>query len=77
MLYDFRHNYAIRNINKWICTGFEFDDKLLYLSKSMGHRDIESTKYYYSLVPGLADILEDKTNADFEDIVPEVHYEEI
>jgi len=75
--YDFRHNYAIKNINKWINTGFDFDDKLLYLSKSMGHRDIESTKYYYSLVPGLADILEEKTNADFEDIVPEVCYEEI
>lgn len=75
--YDLRHNYAIRNINKWIGTGFDFDDKLLYLSKSMGHRDIESTKYYYSLTPGLADILEEKTNTDFEDIVPEVHYEEI
>ena len=43
----------------------------------MGHRKIESTKYYFSIVPGLADILEKKTNADFEDIVPEVKYEEI
>jgi hypothetical protein len=31
----------------------------------------------YSLVPGLADILEDQTNADFEDIVPEVCHEKI
>jgi hypothetical protein len=43
----------------------------------MGHRNTESTKYYYSLVPGLADILEEKTNADFEDIVPEVPCEKI
>jgi len=74
--YAFRHHYAVSNINNWIGEGLVFDDKLLYLSKSMGHRKIESTKYYYSLVPGLADILEEKTNADFEAIVPEVEYEE-
>jgi len=75
--YAFRHHYAVSNINGWIDEGFGFDDKLLYLSKSMGHYDIESTKYYYSLVPNLADILEEKTNADFESIVPEVEYEEV
>jgi integrase len=74
--YAFRHHYAVSNINNWIGTGFGFDDKFLYLSKSMGHYDIESTKYYYSLVPGLADILEEMTNEGFEDIVPEVDYEE-
>ena len=75
--YAFRHNYAVSNINSWIGEGFEFDDKFLYLSKSMGHYDIDSTKYYYSLVPGLADILEEMTNEGFEDIVPEVDYEEV
>jgi len=75
--YTLRHHYAVTNINSWIDVGFGFDDKLLYLSKSMGHRDIEDTKYYYSLVPGMADILEEKTNTDFEDIVPEVDYEEV
>ena len=75
--YAFRHHYAITNINNWLDEGFGFDDKFMYLSKSMGHYDIESTKYYYSLTPGLADILEEKCNADFEDIVPEVEYEEV
>ena len=74
--YELRHHYAIENINRWIDEGFGFDAKLLYLSKSMGHRILESTKYYYSLVPGLADILEEKTGMDFESIVPEVDYEE-
>ena len=75
--YDLRHHYAVTNINQWICEGLNFDDKLLYLSKSMGHCDVESTKYYYSLVPGLADVLEEQTNTDFEEIVPEVRYEKI
>lgn len=42
----------------------------------MGHSTLESTKYYYSLVPAMADILEEKTGMDFENIVPEVDYEE-
>ena len=74
--YELRHHYAIENINRWTDEGFGFDAKLLYLSKSMGHSTLESTKYYYSLVPGMADILEEKTGRDFENILPEVDYEE-
>jgi integrase len=74
--YEFRHHYAIENINRWTGEGFGFNAKLLYLSKSMGHSTLESTKYYYSLVPGMASILEEKTGMDFERILPEVNYEE-
>lgn len=70
--YDFRHNYAIKNINSWINSGFEFHDKLVFLSKSMGHSSLESTKYYYSIVPALADILEKATASGFNEIIPEV-----
>jgi len=54
----------------------DFHAKLLYLSKSMGHSAIKSTKYYYSLVPGLADILKEKTNDSFNKIIPEVYHNE-
>jgi integrase len=73
--YALRHNYAIENINSWIGEGFEFNAKLLYLSKSMGHRVLESTKYYYSLVPALADIIEAQT--DESAVIPEVDYESL
>jgi integrase len=71
--YALRHNYAIENINSWTNDGFDFNNKLLYLSKSMGHSVIESTKYYYSLVPRLADVLESHTDED--KTIPEVRYE--
>ena len=75
--YDLRHNYAVQNINHWIASGFEFHDKFLYLSKSMGHSSLESTKYYYSLVPKMAGIMRDCDNDSFNSLVPEVtHYEE-
>jgi integrase len=71
-VYDLRHNYAIENINSWTDEGFGFHAKLLYLSKSMGHSKFDSTKYYYSLVPGFADIL--TANSDGDIIIPEVGY---
>ena len=42
----------------------------------MGHRWIQSTLYYYSIVPRLADKLQEKTEAGFNEIVPEVWDEE-
>jgi len=74
--YELRHHYAIKNINRWTDEGFGFDAKLSYLGKSMGHSTQEATRYYYSLVPKIADILEEKTKMDFENIVPEVDCEE-
>ena len=71
-----RHNYAVENINQWIGEGFEFYSKLVYLSKSMGHGSLESTKKYFHLVPAMADILLELTGRDFDDIVPEADYEE-
>jgi len=70
--YELRHHYAIENINRWTDEGLDFHAKLLYLSKSMGHSVIESTKYYYSLVPDFADILREKTGDSFNNIIPEV-----
>jgi integrase len=71
-VYDLRHNYAIENINSWTGEGFGFHAKFLYLSKSMGHSKFDSTKYYYNLVPGFADIL--RADSDSDIIIPEVTY---
>ena len=75
--YEFRHHYAVENINRWVSQGFDFHDKLLYLSKSMGHTTLESTKYYYSIVPALSQILEE-TGKSSDWMIPEVpDHEEI
>jgi site-specific recombinase XerD len=73
--YELRHNYAIENINQWVDCGMEFNTKFLYLSKCMGHSTFESTEYYYSLVPGLADIIQQNTNVSFEAIIPDIKNE--
>lgn len=74
--YELRHNYAIENINSWIGEGLNTHMKLLALSKSMGHSDVESTKYYYALVPGLSDIINQVTNDTFNEIIPNIRNNE-
>jgi len=75
--YELRHNYAIENINKLLDQGLSFEDNLIYLSKSMGHTSVGITvKYYYSLVPSLSKILQEQTEAGFNELIPEVEYEE-
>ncbi len=70
--YELRHHYAIENINNWIGDGFGLHTKFLALSKSMGHSDIESTKKYYALVPGLARVIEDVSEESFNDLIPDI-----
>ncbi|MFI3306936.1 MAG: tyrosine-type recombinase/integrase [Mycoplasmatota bacterium] len=70
--YDLRHNYAITNINKWNNIGLEFNSKLVYLSKSMGHSNIECTKRYYTLTPKIADIFNERVSKTFNELLPEV-----
>lgn len=73
--YELRHHYAIVNINRWQDMGFGLYDHLLYLSKSMGHLSVESTRSYYAIVPALADTLREKT-ADADDwMLPDVEGE--
>ena len=71
-IYDLRSNYAVTNINKWRYMGPEWFDKLLYLSRSMGHTTIESTAYYYNLVPLFAEQLDELCSPGFMEILPDL-----
>lgn len=66
--YDFRHTYAIRNINR-MSNGLEIRKEMAYLSKSMGHWSIESTKRYFALTPIMNTILEEKESQDLGEIL--------
>lgn len=71
-IYDLRSNYAVTNINKWRYVGPEWFDKLLYLSRSMGHTTIESTAYYYNLVPLFAEQLDELSSPGFKEMLPDL-----
>ena len=60
------------NINKWRYIGPEWFDKLLYLSRSMGHSTIEATAYYYNLVPLFAEQLDELSSPGFKEMLPDL-----
>lgn len=49
--YDFRHHFALTNLNRWASAGLDVNAMLPYLSRYMGHSSLESTDYYLHLVP--------------------------
>lgn len=75
--YDLRHEYATRNISSWDCDPFEQQDRLLSLSKSMGHRRVSFTAGYYSVSPSMHDRLEELSGAGVDSVLPEPWGEEV
>lgn len=69
--YDFRSTYAVNNISSWSYESPAWFDKLIYLSRSMGHRKIESTCYYYHLSPLFPNTLEEKTGDQLRSLLPD------
>ena len=47
-------------------------DKLLYLSRTMGHTTIKATAYYYNLVPLFADQLNELSGSGLTEILPDL-----
>lgn len=74
--YNFRHNYAITNINNWENIGYEINDKLIFLGRTMGHTKFSSTMHYFHLAPCFATKLKHKGSIPYQDILPSYNNEE-
>lgn len=74
--YDLRSQYAVTNITKWENHGYELSGKLLFLSRSMGHKSIQSTYGYFHLTPMLTDKLKRNIENSFNKILPQIPEDE-
>jgi len=72
--YDFRHHFALSNLNKWIAASVDVNSMLPYLSRYIGHSSMKSTDYYFHLVPEFFHTFSEKVRAT-EILLPEVDYE--
>ena len=70
--YQLRHEYATRNIMSWDGDAFDAHDRLLWLSRSMGHRSVQSTLHYFTLVPAISDKILEATGERMDEIIPDV-----
>ena len=70
--YQLRHEFATRNIMSWEGDAFDAHDRLLWLSRSMGHRRLKSTLHYFSLAPAISDKILEATGEEMDKIIPDV-----
>lgn len=75
--YHLRHNYAIENIHALVNLGCDYRwNRLVCLSKSMGHSKFKETLYYYSLGPQSANQLRELSEPNLNKIIPTLPNEE-
>ena len=72
--YDFRHHFALSNLNRWIASGVDVNSKLPYLTRYMGHSSMVSTDYYLHLVPEFFHTFAEKVRIT-ERVLPEANYD--
>ena len=70
--YDLRSHYAVVNITGWKGLGYGIHGKLLYLSRTMGHRSLSSTYWYFNLSPVLADKIKQCSEESFNSLLPKL-----
>ena len=70
--YDVRHHFAYANMNRWLMEGKNVNAMLPYLMKYMGHSDVQSTLYYFHLVPDIYGAIVEKSLSS-EELIPEVY----
>ena len=52
-IHDMRHTFAAHRVLQWYREGVNVQSRLPYLSTYMGHRGVESTQQYLTVIPGV------------------------
>lgn len=61
-LYDLRHTFACRVLQRWYIEGVDINQRLPYLSTYLGHVKPSDTYWYLSAVPELMEIVQSRFN---------------
>ena len=69
-LEDLVHNYATKNIDSWPSQENIFNKRMLYLSRSMGHANIDATMYYYTFTTEQSVRIRDKKSNTLNEVIP-------
>jgi len=67
---DFRHNFAVKCLKKWVLAGEELTNLLPYLAAYMGHSDFRGTQYYLRLTADLYPDIINRFEAGFGHVIP-------
>lgn len=75
-IHSLRHSFVVNRMNQWMIENVSLEVMMPYLSRYLGHGDINDTMYYYHQVRDAFRIVREKDQSS-EKIIPEViPYEE-
>ena len=75
-VHSLRHTYVVTKMNDWMNEGKDFEAKVPYLSRYLGHASVDDTQYYYHQSISAFRIVR-KYDSVTESVIPEVvPYEE-
>lgn len=69
-LHDFRHTFAVNNLNKWFRDGKDITSLLPILMTYMGHVSIKSTEYYLRFISEVYDEVLKKYEDKYKNLFP-------
>jgi integrase len=75
-MYDMRHTMATHRLYDWMKTGVNIQEEIQYLSRYLGHSQLSDTYYYIHLVPEQIQTLAGIDISRYEDLLPEVEYDD-
>ena len=68
-LYDLRNTFATRNISSFEGRGMEFEEKIIRLSRAMGHANIDATFGYFTRSEMLDEKLRKKSDGNLAELM--------
>lgn len=71
-IHDFRHTFAVENLNKCFQNGEDCNAFLPILMTYMGHTSLKSTEYYLRLTNNIFPIFNDKVKKELGSIIPNI-----
>jgi len=75
-LHDFRHTFAVHCLKKWVLSGQDLTNCLLYLATYLGHEDMRGTQHYLRLTADLYPDIVQKVEISCAWMIPEVNTDE-
>lgn len=73
VVHDLRFSFITDRVNRWALDGVDVDAMMPYLSRYVGHKDLQSTYYYIHTSERLRDVVE-KYDVTGQSAIPEVCY---
>ena len=76
-VHDLRHTFVVHRIKEYVNAGKDINVMLPILQKHLGHQSLKALSYYFHLTKDILVDIKKISEYEFNDLIPEVNYEEL